>query len=145
MSARPLADLLLQPGQAGAYYLTASDLEPLQDAAAELGMCCAHVSLADCRDKQELLQRFATVLEFPEGFGFNWDALADSLGDLSWLAAEGYVLGLQHSQQFRREHPEDYDTLVSVLEEAADGWRDQAVPFWAFITVPDDDFAAIDA
>jgi RNAse (barnase) inhibitor barstar len=145
MSARPLAELLREPAQSGAYYLTASDLEPLQDAAAELGLCCAHVSLDGCRDKQELMHRFASVLEFPEGFGNNWDALADSLGDLSWLGADGYVLGLMHSQGFRQSHPADYDALVSVLEDVADGWRAQAVPFWAFITVPDADFAAMDA
>ena len=62
-----------------------------------------------------------------------------------WLGADGYVLGLMHSQGFRQSHPADYDALVSVLEDVADGWRAQAVPFWAFITVPDADFAAMDA
>ncbi|MBP6597415.1 MAG: barstar family protein [Arenimonas sp.] len=145
MTPTPLADLLLQPGQSGAFYLTASDLAPLQDAAAELDFCCAHVTLHGCQDKRDLLQRIASVLEFPEGFGGNWDALADSLGDLSWLAARGYVLGLEHSQAFRAQHPGDYAALVSVLEDVADAWRDQGVPFWAFITVPDADFAAVES
>lgn len=143
MNAQPLAELLCEPAQCGAYYLAASDLEPLQGAAAALEFCCAHVSLHDCRDKADILKRFATALAFPEEFGANWDALADCLGDLSWLPAEGYVLSLEHSQGFREERRDDYDTLVSVLEEAADAWRERGLPFWAFIAVPDADFAAM--
>ncbi len=145
MSAPLLADMLLQPDQAGAFYLAASHLSPLQDAAAELGFCCAHINLHDCESKDELMRRFASVLEFPEDFGGNWDALADCLGDLSWLAAKGYVLGLQHSQDYRAHSRHDYATLVSVLEDAADAWRGQGVPFWTFITVPDEDFDAVPA
>lgn len=39
-------------------------------------------------DKLELLDHVAAELEFPTWFGRNWDALSDSLSDLSPLGAE---------------------------------------------------------
>ena len=53
-------------------------------------------SLENAGDKAALLREIAAALEFPGGFGANWDALADSLGDLSWLSAPGYLLLLDH-------------------------------------------------
>jgi hypothetical protein len=40
----------------------------------------------------ELLDRCAAQLAFPGWFGRNFDALADCLGDLSWLPGVGHVL-----------------------------------------------------
>ena len=36
-------------------------------------------------DKRSLLHLFAARLSFPKYFGSNWDALDESLSDLSWL------------------------------------------------------------
>lgn len=143
MSVPPLQELLLQPDQAGAFYLTASDLPPLQDAARELGFHCVAIDLAGCGSKPELMRRFAVALEFPPHTGTNWDALADSLRDLQWLPADGYVLGLENAQSLRDADPTGYDMLVSVLEESSLQWRDLGLPFWAFIALPDDEFDAL--
>src|SRR6476469_1114755 len=40
------------------------------------------------------LETIASALAFPEWFGGNWDALEDSLGDLSWRKGHGHVLVL---------------------------------------------------
>src|SRR5262245_53314468 len=39
-----------------------------------------------------LFDRCAAALAFPAWFGHNWDALADCLGDLSWLPGKGHVV-----------------------------------------------------
>ncbi|MEX2173722.1 MAG: barstar family protein [Pirellulaceae bacterium] len=40
---------------------------------------------AGIRSKQKLLAILADKLRFPAYFGWNWDALEECLGDLSWL------------------------------------------------------------
>ena len=40
---------------------------------------------AGVRSKQKLLAILADKLHFPGYFGWNWDALEECLGDLSWL------------------------------------------------------------
>ena len=143
MNARPLQALLVEAEQAGAFYLTASDLEGLRSAAAELGFCGVDIDLADCTDKATLMQRFAEAFGFPPHFGHNWDALADCLRDLEWLPAEGYVLTLENLGALKHAAPADCATLVSVLEGACEDWREQGQPFWAFLALPDDQFDAL--
>ncbi len=143
MNAQPLQALLVEADQAGAFYLTASDLGPLHEAARELGFRCVELDLAGCHDKPALMRAFAEAFEFPDWFGHNWDALADCLGDLDWLPAEGYVLGLQNAHTLRSTDPADYATLVAVLEGACEEWRERGRPFWAFIALPDDQFDAL--
>jgi hypothetical protein len=126
---------LLQDAAAGAVVrITRADLATVLDAAAVAGLCCIRIDLAGCRDKPELLARIADALEFPWWFGQNWDALADCLGDLEWLPAEGYVLLLDDPDQLRRAAPQDYATAVEVFADAARGWRERNTPFWVFIS-----------
>lgn len=143
MSLQSLQTLLVEPDRAGTFYLTASDLSPLLEAAAGLGLRCIAVDLAGCGGKDELLRRLAGAFGFPPGLGRNWDALADALADLSWLPAEGYVLGLASAGALRDGDPEGFATLVAVLEGAALAWRDAGRPFWSFIALPDDEFEAL--
>jgi len=145
MNARPLQALLVEADQAGTFYLTASDLEGLRAAAGELGFHCVDIDLDGCADKPELMRRFADAFAFPAYFGHNWDALADCLGDLDWLPAEGYVLTLEHLDDLRDGDAADYATLVSVLEGACEGWRGHGRPFWAFLALPDAEFDALQA
>jgi len=38
-----------------------------------------------------------------------------------------------------------FDTLLDVLDEAAQFWAGQDVPFWAFLALDEDDFEELDA
>lgn len=42
--------------------------------------------------KQQLLERLAQGLSFPDYFGENWDALIDCLSDLTWSEAPEIVI-----------------------------------------------------
>jgi hypothetical protein len=43
-------------------------------------------------DAGRLFEECAGMFAFPGWFGHTWEALADCLGDLSWLAGSGHVL-----------------------------------------------------
>ncbi|NMG63872.1 barnase inhibitor [Azoarcus indigens] len=98
------------------------------------GLSAFTVDLEGCVDKPGLLARLAGTLDFPDWFGHNWDALADCLGDLSWLAAEGYLIVLSRSRQLRSADPSSWETLLEILAEAAELWREHGTPFHVFLT-----------
>jgi RNAse (barnase) inhibitor barstar len=103
--------------------------------ARSLGFACARIDLAGCRDKDELLARFALTLDFPAWFGGNWDALFDCLTDLSWRPAPGYLLVFEHAAGLREAAPEALDTAVAILGDAATAWGGRDVPFRAFVSL----------
>lgn len=71
----------------------------------------------------------AQQLKLPEYFGNNWDALADCVCDFSWLNGAGYVLHIAGHSSFAQAAPDDYQTALEVLSEAADFWKEKGTPF----------------
>jgi hypothetical protein len=69
--------------------------------------------------KAELLEEFARALEFPAWVGRNWDALADALGDLSWLPAGPHVVVWVGSEALREAHPAALDVLRHATSASA--------------------------
>jgi len=96
-------------------------------------------------DKPTLLLRMATALDFPRTFGHNWDALADSLRDLSWLPSTGFTLLFENGGDLQQAGSEAFDTLLEILEECAQEWGERDIPFWSFIALPESVFDEIDA
>src|SRR5262249_46273219 len=81
--------------------------------------------------KKDFLARLAHVLNFPEHFGHNWDALNDCLTDLD-TGKGGYVLILENAGSSALQR-HDWDIARRVLGEVAEYWRNEGRPFWAFI------------
>jgi hypothetical protein len=75
-----------------------------------------------CRTPSGLFEEFARVLEFPEYFGHNWDALEECLADLEWLPAKGYLLLIVGAEQVLPRNDEDYSTFLEVLSDAGEAW-----------------------
>lgn len=125
-------EILADSGQAGIYQLPTDDAA-LETAAAESDFAAWRVDLAGVRGKQELLDAIARDLAFPEWFGSNWDALEDSLTDLAWCVASGYVLILENAGGFAAADPEEFETALEVFDAAAEYWYDEDVPFWVFV------------
>jgi hypothetical protein len=73
----------------------------------------------------------ARALGFPSWFGANWDALEDSLSDLSWRERAGYVL-------IFRSYPEGdaLGILADVLRSASQSWAERGKPFFAVFLDP---------
>jgi len=133
---------LTDASQNAAYLVGESDLDTLDAAAHEEGHLVRRISLAGCRDKNDLLQRIAAALQFPATFGRNWDALADCLGDLEWLPhAGGYAWLFDHAGELRDASENDFDTLCDILDDACAHWMERGMPCFAFIALPDDAFS----
>jgi RNAse (barnase) inhibitor barstar len=116
-------------------WINAAEVATLCAAGAAAGLHCARVDLSGREDKAGLLDALADALSFPEWFGRNWDALADCLGDLSWLPARGYLLVLEHPARLRARAARELDVALDILLEAAHDWAARDVPFHVFIAV----------
>ena len=131
-------ELGLQDGNnAGVYAIGNGDVHPLSAAMRDAGLRVVQIDLDGCADKRTLLTRLAGRLDFPSGFGGNWDALSDNLRDLAWLPANGYALFLNDADALRAGASTDFDTLLDVLDEASRYWSESNVPFWAFVALQD--------
>ena len=144
MNALDLGSLLADASQGGAYFVAESDTAAITEAGAALGYVMARVDLAGCVDVSTLFARFARALRFPEWFGHNWDALADSLGDLSWLPGSGYVLLIENASGWRAAAGDDAAILLAILNDAAATWAAQGVAFWALLPLPAVELDALD-
>ncbi len=78
--------------------------------------------------KAALLDALADTLAFPGWVGRNWDALADALGDLSWLPAGPVAVVWLAPHQLRDADPAAYEVALDVLREAAESSAGTAHP-----------------
>lgn len=108
-------------------------LPELADAAWHAGFVISHVALAGITDKAGVLQAFASGLAFPPGMGGNWDALADALGDLSWLEGQAHGILIDGVAQLRQHAPDVLATLLDIIDEAAQQWTAYGQPFQVFV------------
>ena len=136
-----LAQMLEVPRQAGVYFVLDEDIALLDIACGSAGLHTLRIDLQGCADKENLLQRLAEGLATPPGQGRNWDALSDQLRDLSWWPASGYALLLPHAAALRDADETSFETLLDILDETASDWRARDIAFWAFLALPENDFA----
>lgn len=138
MSSVPFHALLPRAERAGIYHMPfAADLA-LEEAAESLDYPMYRINLSKVTDKDGFLAAVGTSLGFPDWYGHNWDALADCLTDLSWMAADGYVIILDHADAFASANPTDFATALSIFQDAADTWREDGIPFWTLVGTASD-------
>lgn len=133
-----LREMLADPAMCGVYAVPgdAGD-DGYLEAARALDFVAVAIDFDGCIGKDDAIARIAAALRFPGWFGGNWDALTDSLADLSWLPAPGYLLLLARTDAWRDADPEAFETLASILAEASARWGRERVPFWALLPTPD--------
>lgn len=144
MTAVALQALLADASQCGAFFVADTDTQAMAEAGAALEYDVVRIDLHGCTGKDDALDRFARALAFPGWFGGNWDAFADSLGDLSWLPAVGYLLLIEHAAAWRAQDGEDFDVVLDILNEAAADWSERDVAFWALFPLPADLLATLE-
>lgn len=71
--------------------------------------------------KHQLLKALATGLNFPEYFGWNWDALEECLRDLSWIEAPRDIV-LFHEQIPFPPDSDERSIYLAVLRDAVASW-----------------------
>ncbi|MFI5686149.1 barstar family protein [Streptomyces sp. NPDC051636] len=73
-------------------------------------------------DKAGLMDRCVRALDLPGWFGRNWDALADSLCDLSvWpeeAVGKGLLVVVRGWQAYAKARPEEWETAQEVFSHA---------------------------
>jgi RNAse (barnase) inhibitor barstar len=126
---------LADAAQSGVFFVGDADLRTLEGSARDHGLAVSRVDLSGCTDKTGLMRRLADTLAFPASFGHNWDALADSLGDLSWLPAPGHVLLVDHAGDLRDADEAAFDTLLDILDHASSTWAAHHTPFFTFLVL----------
>lgn len=141
MSRADYVKLLRNTARNGVYHAPQRGMAELLAAAEASGFAISRIDLAEVRDKVALFQCLATALEFPDWFGHNWDAMADCLGDPSWQVADGRLILLEHCDGFRASRGEDFATALQVFATAAEGWRNEGVPFWVLVDMHADGIA----
>jgi len=110
-------------GARSGLYRSPADVNTLRERLLAQGFAWFEIDCSQVRTKQQLLEIFARTLSVPQTFGYNWDALADSLQDLSWLPARGYVVSWRNGGELARRSPEDFSTALAILAAAAGYWR----------------------
>ncbi|WP_250634306.1 barstar family protein [Pinirhizobacter soli] len=121
----------------GVFFVTQDDIAALHRKAQSTSLRTLSIDLHACTDKASLLRHLDDALHFPASFGGNWDALSDSLRDLSWLGSEGYLLLIMHAETLREADEAEFDIFMGILDEAAESWRAANVPFFACIALPE--------
>jgi len=109
-----LAARLDGPSPSGVYRIGQGvDAASVRRLAEEHGWRPIVVDGRTARDKASLIEACARAFAFPDWVGRNWDALADALGDLSWLPADGFLVTWQ-----RQRVVTGWETVVDVLQRA---------------------------
>jgi len=124
------------PASCNGIYRTPVDAVPLRDAARRASLPWIVIDLRGVRERHGLFTAFSRACRFPDEFGGNWDALADSLQDLSWLQAQGWVLQLQGVAECSGAAPEVHTMLQEILTSTAGFWQLQGRVFIVFADGP---------
>jgi hypothetical protein len=82
----------------------------------------------EIRDKQSFLRKVAEVMQFPDYFGYNWDALWDCITDLDWCPAARYILIYDYPEAFSKAEPEEWKMANDILRSAVEYWQGTDTP-----------------
>ena len=103
------------------------------------GAFAALVDRAPVFDKTTLLHALYQACRMPAYFGFNWDALEDSLRDFSWLEATAYVLVFDDFALLGERAPKVAETLEAIVKDVnAERLEAARVPLMLVILGRDD-------
>ncbi len=80
-------------------------------------------------NKADLLTKIANVMNFPDYFGKNWDALQDCMTDLDCCEDYQYLIVYDYWQDFANNHPKDWQILNDIFLEAIAYWEERQVLF----------------
>ncbi|MDX8380191.1 MAG: barstar family protein [Gallionella sp.] len=116
---------------AGCYKLNFS-VELLCDVAKEADFVLFDGDLKGIKGKKNVLNALSEIIEFPDEFASNWDALVDALCDLSWQAAPGYVLLLRNMSATLGLSANDREIAQDIFDDTVVYWRQRNKPFWIF-------------
>jgi len=87
-----------------------------------------HLDGRELATKADFLEASARALRFPSYFGQNWDAFEESLNDMGWAPAQGYLVVFDGAGSFARAQPNEFAVALDILRESARRWHEQGTP-----------------
>jgi hypothetical protein len=131
MDAAKLKAILSPPYEAAFKIFTSKSLDEknLQEVTDGLSYKLFHLDGSDIKSKHDLFDQFQQIMQFPDYFGHNWDALDECLRDLEWLPALGYVLYFSSPEVFINTSPIEFKIFLEVIQSAFDYWTPQQIAF----------------
>jgi len=133
------ASVLARRELAGPYLLTPQRRDAVLGEIRELALPSIEIR-PSATGRTDWLAGAGRALGFPDSFGANFDALFDSLCDRELLPQPTLVLRLGNTAGLDEA---GCDTLIAVLQAAADEWRDQGRSLWALFDGPGLDLDAL--
>jgi len=118
---------ILEARKGGVWFVAGADKRAVQSAAKKEAFTCFHIDGRTIERKEQLLNHVATALRLPKSFGQNWDSLEEALIDLEG-DGEGYVILYEHIDGLLAAHPDQFETLVEILRDAVDSWKEDGTP-----------------
>lgn len=68
------------------------------------------------RERKQLFETYCVLFQFPDYFGFNWDAFDECINDLSWISADSIVVF--HTDIPLEHEPDALRTYLHILADA---------------------------
>jgi Barstar (barnase inhibitor) len=84
-------------------------------------------------DSMSLFQQFATVMQFPEYFGHNWDALRDCLTELDGHEVDRYIMTIDKLDVFINRDPSQWTNFLDVCKSVVEYWQDTETPLYILL------------
>jgi len=114
------------------------DLDRWFAAAGAAGLLTVRIDLEHAGSKRGILDAFADACGLPEYFGGNWDALDECLRDDAWhepadAGRLGLMLRLDGAAFAAGEVPDAFETLVEILDDAVEFWRERGIACWILV------------
>ena len=99
-------------------------------AAESHGWRAFHLDGRELATKTEFIETSGRAMRFPSYSGNNWDAFEESLNDLSWAPAQGYLVVFDGAGGFARSQPDEFAMAVDILRESVKRWDALGIPWW---------------
>ena len=141
---------LLRDAVAAGLHACDHDLDGWEAAARAAGLMVVRVALEHCATKGAILDAFADACGLPEYFGGNWDALDECLRDDAWheprdAARHGLLWRIDGAALAAREAPDAFETLVDILDDAVEAWRERGIACWVLVATDEPAEFGLDA
>jgi hypothetical protein len=79
-------------------------------------------------DKRSFIRAAGAAMQFPAYSGQNWDAFEESLRDLAWAPAAGYLVLFDEPDQFAQRDPAQWSVARAILQDTIAFWQEQGKP-----------------
>ena len=89
----------------------------------------AVIDLTDCKYIMDLHERIRVALDFPEGYGKNWDAFWDMLN----RDCEYHYVIVKGSNTVAKELKKSVEMMREIMEENKQYWKDKCPFDYEFI------------